>query len=193
MKQCTKCGETKSLSDYYKDRRSKDGHTSACKVCVKERTDAYAEVNREKLRLRSKENYYRNTEKHNERMACWQKRNPDKVATYKKKYREDNKTKVNTATKKWAEQNKDQLNFLNATRKARKKKATPSWLSKTDLELIKTEYSLAHWCSKVMAVKYHVDHVVPLQGKKVCGLHVPWNLRVIPATENLSKGNKHVA
>ena len=78
-------------------------------------------------------------------------------------------------------------NALNAKRRATKLNATPAW---ADLEKIQQIYILCRQISETTGVLHHVDHVVPLQGRRVCGLHVETNLRIIPATENLTKANK---
>lgn len=75
-------------------------------------------------------------------------------------------------------------------RRARKINATLS-LSSEHLQQIQDFYWLAKDLSTVTGEVYHVDHIVPLQGKNVCGLHVPWNLQVLPADINLSKGNRY--
>ena len=75
-------------------------------------------------------------------------------------------------------------------RRAQKMRATLP-LSSEYLQQIQDFYWLAKDLFAVTGEAYHVDHIVPLQGKNVCGLHVPWNLQVLPADINLSKGNKH--
>lgn len=99
------------------------------------------------------------------------------------------------------EQNKEQMRSYykehkneylarNALRRASKLYATPPWLSEEDKNKIADYYSEAQQKTKSLNEVFHVDHIVPLQGKNVCGLHVPWNLQIIAAAENLSKGNQ---
>lgn len=79
--------------------------------------------------------------------------------------------------------NKDRHIARVMARRGHQGKATPKWLTKEQLQEISDLY-------KNRPPGYHVDHIVPLQGDAVCGLHVPWNLQYLPATENLKKGNR---
>ena len=72
------------------------------------------------------------------------------------------------------------LTGYNAQRRAAKLKATPKW---ANLEAIRAIYAK---CPK----GYHVDHVIPLKGINVCGLHIAENLQILPASDNLRKSNK---
>lgn len=103
-----------------------------------------------------------------------------------KAWRDNNLDRARTASKNWRSRNKEYDAIKAAKRKALKLSATPTWADKNK---IRTEYALAQWCTDVMGMPYHVDHIVPLKGKTVCGLHVEANLRVIPAVENISKSN----
>ena len=75
-----------------------------------------------------------------------------------------------------------------AGRKAAKRNATPSWANMDD---ILSFYEWAERLTNETGVAHQVDHIVPVQGKTVCGLHVPCNLQVITASSNASKGNRH--
>ena len=104
---------------------------------------------------------------------------------------ESNITERRKKMSEWQSNNRGLCNKIGAKYRASKLQRTPQWLNKEDLELIKDEYLMAKKLEEITGDVYHVDHVVPLQGENVSGLHVPWNLQVIEASENLSKGNRY--
>lgn len=120
-------------------------------------------------------------EKKKKYKAYWYQKNKEKL-----------KLKLNDYSKAWKIANPDKHSATQARRRSKKLQATPAWLNDCQIKSILLEYELAKWCSKVMGEKYHVDHIIPLKGDTVCGLHVPWNLQVITAKTNLTKGNKIV-
>ena len=91
----------------------------------------------------------------------------------------------------WRKNNPHIVQAQTAKRRSSRINATPKWLTGVQFLEIKAFYLSASIETKVTGIKHHVDHIVPLRGKLVCGLHVPWNLRVVTASENLSKGNRH--
>jgi hypothetical protein len=86
----------------------------------------------------------------------------------------------NVATKHGLSKTKEYNRFKCKTRKERKSKHTPKW---ADINEIRNIYMN---CPE----GYHVDHIIPLRGDTVCGLHVESNLQYLPAIENLRKGNR---
>jgi hypothetical protein len=92
----------------------------------------------------------------------------------------------------WKEANKTQVLADNKVRRRKHRDATPPWLTRKQKSEIRQLYQIAITMTQTTGEQYVVDHIVPLRGETVCGLHVPWNLRVITQEENLKKSNKHV-
>ncbi len=92
--------------------------------------------------------------------------------------------------KEWRENNRPKTRAMHSRRRAAERNATPSWLTKEQHLQIIAVYEEAERLTIETGILHHVDHIVPLRGKNVSGLHVPWNLRAIPASENLSKSAK---
>jgi len=106
----------------------------------------------------------------------WRLENPEQSRQSILRFREKNK-----------EKNKSVTNSYAAKRRARKRHAMPSWLTPDHISQINAVYAEAKRLEKETGIAYHVDHIVPLAGKIVCGLHVPWNLRAIPGDKNLRR------
>lgn len=99
--------------------------------------------------------------------------------------------KVNYRHRKWSKKNRGKVNANTAKYFASKLQRTPQWLTKEQLSEIKEYYILAKnlkWLNNSSG-PFEVDHIIPLQGENVSGLHVPWNLRIVSRSENRSKSN----
>jgi hypothetical protein len=90
-------------------------------------------------------------------------------------------------SKKWEKENPHLSVEKVQRRNSAKLKAIPPW---ANLSEIREVYKNSAKISKETGVMHHVDHIVPLRGKLVCGLHVQNNLQIIPWYTNVSKGNK---
>lgn len=113
----------------------------------------------------------------------WAIANRRKVALTKHQWWRANKEKVALGSRQWRRAHRGVMNAENARRRAQKLKATPSWLTEAQWRAIRKVYELA--AQKGLTV----DHVIPLQNERVCGLHVPWNLQLLSKEQNSKKGN----
>lgn len=123
--------------------------------------------------------------------ANWHSNNSEIVKLRKQKYRLANIDKERKRNSNYCKLNLDKFRAYNAKRRAAKLQRTPKWITQAQLSEIEDFYTIAKMFQMYTGETYHVDHIVPLQGKKVSGLHVPWNLQILPATENLKKNNRH--
>lgn len=139
----------------------------------------------------AKEWYERNKDRAKENARRWALDNPEKRYAIHRKNREQNREQHNATNRNWNSKNQDKKTALEGKRRSSKLSRTPKWLTADDIERIQALYSVAAMFQRESGIVYHVDHIIPLQGKFVSGLHVPDNLRVIPAVDNLKKSNKH--
>lgn len=134
---------------------------------------------------------YNNKAETKERVAAWHEANRDRVAASRKRWYEKNKEHNSEKARQYAKENPEWKAAHCAKRRSRKLRACPDWLTQEQLNKIETFYHLAKRLFKETGIPHHVDHIVPLQGKSVSGLHVPWNLQVLTASDNSKKSNKH--
>jgi 5-methylcytosine-specific restriction endonuclease McrA len=136
-----------------------------------------AEIDRLKRNEICRKWYYKNQNKSIDSAKNWQRENKARRDRWNKEYR----SKTETKAKRLA---------CNRKRELAKIQRTPPWLTKDHLSQIEEFYLLAKELQWLSEEPLQVDHIVPLQGENVSGLHVPWNLQILTQSKNASKNNK---
>ncbi len=160
---CPKCEQTLPTTSFFKNKSRRDGLQGYCKECKCQRDRQYDAEHREKINgaARQRRSVGDSRQSHLDALARYRAKN------------QSIRTKLQMA------------------RKSAKLNRTPAWLTEFDLLKIKCLYQLAAMRNRESGQKWHVDHIIPLQGEFVSGLHVPGNLRVIRAIDNMRKSNQY--
>lgn len=167
-KRCGKCKAVKPIIDFHKRVASTDGLAYKCTPCVNSDSHNWRE-------------------RHPGAHAEWYRQNYAHKAQYFKTWREKNKASIAIKMAEWAKKNPGKINANIAKRNAAKFQATPKWANLSRIEQIYVE---AARLRAETGQHYEVDHVVPLQGRTVCGLHWEGNLQILLEAENISKLNR---
>jgi hypothetical protein len=172
---------------YFTGEPCKHGHIAprktkgSCVECLKvewekanvTRAEYFREYNKSEAGQQAKRKYY---EANKENVIARAQARPDED---KRRYKKTHK--VN---------NPDMYKEMTSLRRRRFRDATPKWLTDTQKMEIRLKYRLAIELSRATGERHAVDHIVPLHGENICGLHVPWNLQVLTQKDNLAKYNR---
>jgi hypothetical protein len=189
MPKTRKEAQTTGAKYYFTGEPCKHGHVAprktkgVCVECMKveweealqKRATYFAEYNKSDAGQAAKERYYQANR--GAVIARAQARLPEEKRAYRNA---------------WKANNPVQVLADNKVRRRKHRQATPPWLTRKQKTEIRQLYQIAITMSRTTGEPYVVDHIVPLRGEDVCGLHVPWNLRVVTREENLRKSNKPV-
>lgn len=186
-KVCTKCGIEKSIDCFSKQKGCSYGVKYECKTCNKQYKAQYYKANKEAIAEQHKAYYEANKTPFIERSRSHRESNKEVVAAQMKAYYQANKKAAAERRKAYKKTNPHLFTAYVAKRKAAKLQATPLWADKQHIESL---YLIAS-INRQGGYDLHVDHIVPLQSDTVCGLHCEANLQLLPASDNISKGNRH--
>lgn len=215
-KQCIRCGNSYHLLEFSPYRVKETFYITVCKKCNSEANSKYRNENKDKLKETrdkfnlnhpnyGKEQYHKHKHKYIEKHKTKEFREQRKIRRnleknklkeklfakeYNKRPERIEKRRIGDRKRNKNLDRKLKRRFYSSQRKKRVKRATPSWINKQHKKQIKEFYDKSYLLFLETGEKFHVDHIIPLGGKLVSGLNVPWNLQLLNEVENERKNNK---
>jgi len=192
---CTKCSKDLPLASYYTDTRTRDGRTSECLSCRRNEMNAR---NRKKGMRNFDEVYVDVTANGRTCSGCqsyfeWSGFYNTSAKNSPNGKMSKCKTCHKVSIKKYRTENPEWAKGVYLLYRNQRRKCTPPWLNKEQKRQIFKLRKTARDLEIETGVPHHVDHIVPVMGKTVCGLTVPWNLQIITKQSNQQKSNKFVS
>jgi 5-methylcytosine-specific restriction endonuclease McrA len=199
---CTKCRVEQPLAAFARDAKRRDGLQPWCRGCI----GVWRAANRDRLLVAKKADYRANSDHYKALGREWRIANAEHKKQQDREWRERNPDRKAANDRAWYEANKDRkiaydavwapayraANLPRAATRAAKRRAMkfaamPAWVNQAELKAV---YDQCGKMRRETGLPYEVDHIVPLDSEVVCGLHVPWNLRIILGPENRAKSNR---
>ena len=180
------------LSRYFTGKPCKHGHlaerrmSDGCVVCSDKHARDWQAANPEKVKAKGRAHREVHGERLNEKNRAWRKANPEKHIAAVLAWRKANPERLKESKAAWRKRCAGAVNETQMRRYAAKLKRTPAWADVNEIRKVYEECSR----QRKIGLDVQVDHIVPLLGRTVCGLHVHNNLRIIQAQENRSKSNQ---
>ena len=186
---CPVCGVEKTLNKFHKDKTNKNGYSGKRKECVKIYGHGWYQKNHEVIYAKSRKYVLAHPEQDKAYKKKYALNNPEKIIASNRKYAQKNAEKMNEYSRRYRKWKPWMTNAAYKRYMTAKENQYPLYANE---DKIKIKYRTAQIMTRITGVQYHVDHIIPLQGKLVSGLHHEDNLQVIKAKDNRAKSGNFI-
>jgi len=181
---CRKCSQWKPYPELCRKPHCTEGFDSLCKQCMHKRAREWVRQHPERRKEISHKHYSRHRESRAAYSRWWRQLNRARHNASKLRHYYRNRAKHSENHRRWVKLHPEKSRQYHHIRRTRESASDRHFTAEDVKAQYKRQRGKCYYCHTKLGASYHVDHIVPLSGKIVSGLHVPWNLRAIPAQEN---------
>lgn len=188
MKKCSKCQIDKEVTAFYSHVTGLEGLSASCKQCKKITSDSWYTKNKQRKATTASKWAATHKEQIAKLNSCNYKKNLLENRAKRQQYHKEHQKEEKIWRQQYLNENPEIARNWTSKRRAAQLNRLPKWLTIADKEKIKSFYNEAAKLTQITGIPHEVDHIIPLCGKNVSGLHCPQNLQILTRSQNRSKG-----